>query len=464
MTRKPRAALLPCYLALYDELRPEMRDAFRPFLDAIAGGFEREGVEVVEGPICRVRDEFEQAVRGFEEAGADLLVTVHIAYSPSLESAETLARTPLPLLMLDTTMDYDFGPGVAYERRMYNHGVHGVQDLASVLRRMGRAYHIVAGHVTESDVLRRAAGIARGAYAAAQLRNTKALRLGPPFDGMGDFAVDEAVMRDALGIAVDTRGLDALVEATRAVTDADVDAECARDRDRYAVEAPDDVLRRSVRVGLGLRRMLEAGPYGGFSMNFRIFDTKEPPVNTLPFLEASKAMGRGVGFAGEGDVLTAAMVGAVARAFGRTSFVEVFCADWKGGSLYLSHMGEVSPSIAAETPRVLEMDYGLSDAENPAVLVCAPAIGPAVLVNLAPGPDDSFRLLLAPVDVLEDSTDPTMRDGVRGWIRPRMPLEPFLEQYSLAGGTHHSALVLGDHVEGLRAFASTAGLEPFVLG
>jgi L-arabinose isomerase len=464
MNRSPRIALLPCYLALYDELRPGMRDAFRPFLDAVAGGLRAAGVEVMEAPICCVRGEFEEAVRHIEAGGPDLLATLHLAYSPSLESAGALAGTQLPLLLLDTTMDYDFGPTVSYERRMYNHGVHGVQDLASVLRRMGRAYRVVAGHVTESDVLRRAAVAARGAMAARELQNTRALRLGPPFDGMGDFAVDERVMQEKLGIAVDTRGMDALVEAVQTVQEAAVADECADDRARFAVEAPDPVLERSNRVGLGLRRMLEQGPYGAFSMNFRIFDTREPPVNTLPFLEASKAMGRGIGFAGEGDVLTAAMVGAVARAFGRTSFVEVFCADWKGGSLYLSHMGEVSPGIAAETPRILEMAYGLSDAENPAVLVCAPAMGPAVLVNLAPGPDDTFQLLLAPVDVLEDSQDPTMRDGVRGWIRPRLPLETFLEAYSMAGGTHHSALVLGDATEGLRVFAESAGLKAVVLG
>jgi len=34
-------------------------------------------------------------------------------------------------------------------------------------------------------------------------------------------------------------------------------------------------------------------------------------------------------------------------------------------------------------------------------------------------------------------------EKVRGWFRPRVPLREFLKSYSLAGGTHHCALVYG---------------------
>jgi L-arabinose isomerase len=80
-------------------------------------------------------------------------------------------------------------------------------------------------------------------------------------------------------------------------------------------------------------------------------------------------------------------------------------------------------------------------------------------VNLAPGPDDTFGLIIAPVEVLGDATNPAMHERVRGWIRPACPLEEFLETYSRRGGTHHSALILGDHTEAVTAFARFAGLD-----
>ncbi|MBN1418206.1 MAG: arabinose isomerase, partial [Planctomycetes bacterium] len=180
-------------------------------------------------------------------------------------------------------------------------------------------------------------------------------------------------------------------------------------------------------------------------------------------LECSKAMARGLGYAGEGDALTASLVAVLNGAFERTTFTEIFCPDWEGNSLFLSHMGEINPAVAADRPRLCEKEFPWTGALNPAVIACAPAPGPAVLANLAPGPDDTFRLIVAPVEVLGDTKSPAMRDTVRGWIRPAGGVERFLEAFSRAGGTHHSALVIGAQAEEVAALATFAGIERVAL-
>ena len=107
MKLKPRIGLLPLFLELYDERLPAMRSRLESFLGEVVEGFEKQGVEVTKGSICRVRPEFAEAVRSFEKSEVDLIVTLHLAYSPSLESVGSLAQTPLPILILDTTMDHD---------------------------------------------------------------------------------------------------------------------------------------------------------------------------------------------------------------------------------------------------------------------------------------------------------------------------------------------------------------------
>ena len=463
MTRQPRIGLLPLYLKLYDETLPEWRKEFAPFLAAIQRGFEERGVAVTANAICCVEAEFREAIARFEQAGVDLIVGLHLAYSPSLESAGALTDTGLPLLLLDTTMDYDFGCSVSPDRIGFNHGIHGVQDLASVLRRNKRPFEIVAGHVTESDVLARAADVARAAYAAQRLRATRALRLGAPFRGMGDFAVEAAVLRRAFGVETDTAGIDDLARAITAVTSDEIAEEMRLDHAQFQVEADAETHARTTRVCLGLRRLLEHGgasgqPYSAFSMNFLIFDRADGPACAVPFLEASKAMARGIGYGGEGDVLTACLVGALGAAFGETTFTEIFCPDWKGNALYLSHMGELNPEIAAEPRRLVAFDFPFTPARNPAILACAFRPGDATLVNIVPGPDESFSLIASEVEVLGDSLDANMRNRIRAWIRPNRPLGEFLEAYSRLGGTHHSALVYGKSCEALQAFGAFAGL------
>lgn len=449
-----RIGLLPLYLKLYDEQLPEWRKVLEPFLESVAGAFTARGLEVVRTGICRVAKEFHQSLALFERKDVDCIVTLHLAYSPSLESIGALTRTRLPLVILDTTMDHAFGRDVRPERIAYNHGIHGVMDLASMLRRHGKPFQVVAGHFRKSRVIERAVTAVRAARAARCFRTTRALRIGESFRGMGDFHVKEDILRRVLGIRVKSIRPGTLKEDVRQVTSHEVEAEMARDRKQFNCRLPQDVHARSVRVGLGLRRHLEAGGYDAFSMNFLAFDQPEGELNTLPFLEASKAMARGIGYAGEGDVLTAALVGALQRGFGQTTFTEIFCPDWKGGSLFLSHMGEISPAVAAKKPIVVEKPFPFTKAKNPAVLACAPAPGPALFVNLAPGPRNTFSLLVAPVEVLGDTTRKEMRPNVRGWIRPSCGVEAFLEAYSRHGGTHHSALVLNQPVEALEAFAA----------
>ena len=49
--------------------------------------------------------------------------------------------------------------------------------------------------------------------------------------------------------------------------------------------------------------------------------------------------------------------------------------------------------------------------------------------------------------------------GVQGWMRPSLPLPEFLKEYSLAGGTHHSAMVYGNDADAIAAFGRMMGFD-----
>ena len=48
-------------------------------------------------------------------------------------------------------------------------------------------------------------------------------------------------------------------------------------------------------------------------------------------------------------------------------------------------------------------------------------------------------------------------------MRPPQGVARFLEEYSRLGGTHHSALTLGDRADAVAAFARLAGLDCAVM-
>lgn len=460
--RRPKIGLLPLYLALYDELVPEARARMDAFADTIASEFEKKGLEVARTEVCRLSAEFAAVVKSFEEVGADAIVTLHLAYSPSLESSEALARTRLPIIVLDTSPTHAYSPSQDSAELMFNHGIHGVMDMCNLLIRNGKQFQIEAGHWEKSDVLDRVAAWARAAKLASDMRSARIGRIGESFKGMGDFAISDHLM-SAIGVRTvpcDLRLLKSLVPAD---DDPDVRREIELDQAICEVEADQESQLNSARAGIAVRRWIEKEKLTGFTVNFGSVDASTG-LPTVPFLEASKAMARGLGYAGEGDVLTAALVGALASSYPDTSFTEVFCADWEGESIFINHMGEMNIALADGKPVLMKKDMPFIKPGAPALGIGRFRAGEAVFVNLAPGPEDTFTLIVAPVQMLGVEGEDKMRDLIRGWFRPAMPISDFLESYSRLGGTHHSALVYGDVADDLARFGEMMGWDVAVLG
>ena len=86
-----KIGLLPMYVEMYDRFFPQMRAQIDMFRRTIAEELGKRGLIVAAAPVCRVKREFEEAAAFFEMNGAEAIVTLHLAYSPSLESSEVLA-------------------------------------------------------------------------------------------------------------------------------------------------------------------------------------------------------------------------------------------------------------------------------------------------------------------------------------------------------------------------------------
>ena len=65
---KTKIGILPLYLELYDRAMPEVRGRIDEFLSTIVQELGARGLDVVNAPICRIKPEFEAAVKQIEDA------------------------------------------------------------------------------------------------------------------------------------------------------------------------------------------------------------------------------------------------------------------------------------------------------------------------------------------------------------------------------------------------------------
>jgi len=450
--KKTKIGLLPLYLELYDNLFPEMRNRLDTFLKHIEDLLTIHDVELRTAPVCRLEHEVKESITQFEKNSVDAIVTIHLAYSPSLEAIEPLAATKLPVILLDTTPAYSYGANQDPGELMYNHGIHGVQDLCNLLLRHGKPYIVHAGHWEKSDVIQRVISSLQSSKLSSFIRKSRIGIIGSPFPGMGDFAIPFEILKEQLSINVVSLPTEEFRALTNAVSDEEINSGILKIGQEVDTGAVDNaVLNNTIKIDIALQNWFSEEKLTGFTFNFQDI-TRGNGFPTVPFFSAGRAMASGMGYAGEGDCLTSALVGSLLTVFPETSFTEMFCPDWENETVYLSHMGEVNYNLLAGKPQFKEMNYSFSDTGNPVFIPGRFKQGEIVLTNLAPM-RDGFRLITAPAEMIAVEGEDRMTDSVHGWFKPELPLNRFLETYSELGGTHHLAVSYNASVDVLKGFA-----------
>jgi len=468
-TAKPTVGVLLTLLELYRDAHPEIPSAFRTRWESIVRELLEDRANLHFSPVAHTAEEVAAAVGACEQAECDLLLVLPMAYAASGSAREALIRSPLPLVLVSTARDATLPHDMGSDEIMANHAVHGVQDLANVLGRAGRRFQLIAGAHTDERFRERLCRAVRTSGAARVLRRGTVGRLGAPFEGMLDFAFDRSTLSKRLGLKVEEISVERFASFGRSVAEAEAAEYADWARERFQVDAglTDDELLTSAVWSLALERLVEEKSLDAISMNF--LAVAKPPsgeltvagdsAETLPFLGASRLMTRGIGYAGEGDVLTAALVAAVARTAGEATFTEMFCPDYARDEILLSHMGECNFAMAnpARPVRLVAKPFSYGDCKRPAVPVFQLRPGPVTLASLTEWPGEGFRLIATAGEIVEAPEHVNLRSPYSRVTFGR-PLPAFLEAYSEAGGTHHLALGYGDLREDLRALAGLCGI------
>ena len=457
--KKIKVGYLPFYIKLYDD-NGQDRTPLVNHMEMLISMLEERGLEVVPAEeVCRIKEEFDRAVDRFNALDVDVVITQHLAYSPSLESIGALLKLKAPIVVLDATPDYQLLAVADKQNCIDNdHGIHGVQDMCCMLKKNNIPYYICAGHALHSDVVDRTAGMCRAIAAKKAFNNVRIGSVGGSFVGMGDFLIDDERYNKDIGATIQYMTPDVTEKYLAQVTEAEIDAEIAADAEKYNVEIKNmDNYRAATKSGLAIRKWMEAEKLNCCTVNFLTLDTCGLPK--MPFIECCKILGRGLGYAGEGDVLTAGLVGALASVYPGTTFTEMFCPDWEQDVLLLSHMGESNPRYAQWKPLLTDMRFTYNSCGDTVSMFNCYRPGKVVYINLAPM-DDHYNLIITEGEMLDAGLpNGAYRRNTQGWFKPCKNLGAFLEDYSYAGGTHHSAMIYDADIAEIRAFGKMMGFN-----
>lgn len=444
---RPRIGLLALTLELYETLVPDLRQERETWLRRdLVPALEAFADVAFDQAVCR-REDVDAAVAGFEAKDADALVVVLLSYSPSVISLPALKRTRLPIIIWNTQELHEVNDSFSGADMTANHGVHGTQDLANVLLRSGVRFEYVTSHINDENATDELKDFAYAASAVHQLGALRIGLLGYPFPGMGDFAVDTTDMTARLGCDWTQLSVEEYIKRSLDATPDNVTELVAQYREKYVVadDVTDHDLDSTARAELALRGMVKDCGLGAVTYQFLAFgDDERTP--TLPFVAASRMMGEGLGFGGEGDLIAAAGTFFLNRLMWPASFTEIFTTDFGGNSLLLSHMGEMNAAMVRRDrkPALCARPTPITRTkERQLTLVTGFEPGPATLCALTLGPDGNWRLIASRMTILDFGPIESLC-APNAKIQPDGNVRDFLTAYAKAGGPHHNALCFGD--------------------
>jgi L-arabinose isomerase len=459
---RPRVGLLALTLELYETLAPDLRPGREDWLrKQVLPQLERLAEVIFTGAVYRPED-IEARVSDFQARRLDAILVILLTYSPSLNALGALQRTSLPILLWNTQELFAVEGNLNYAAMSDNHGVHGTQDLANVLLRSGVRFEYVTSHQRDEGAIERLGDYFQAAAACRRLRQARVGLLGYPFPGMGDFAVDTAHLAATLGCRVVPLALEQLILQAQNAPAERVGALASEYRREYDV-APDvreEDLQATARMELAMRAIVEAHRLDAMSYQFLALG-EDPRSPTVPFVAASRLMAEGVGFGGEGDVISAAGTSFLNWLQNPASFAEMFTIDFAGNAVLMSHMGEANVAMARRDRKVpLRARRSPITRTRGGQLALATSFepGPATLASLTQGAGGRWRLITSAMTIpdfgpLEGLEVPHFK------LAPRRDVREFLTDYALAGGPHHLAVCFGDARRRVRFAASILGAD-----
>jgi L-arabinose isomerase len=348
-----------------------------------------------------------------------------------------------------------------------NQAAHGDREHGHIQARLNLSRKVVAGHVSDPEVMSRIGHWMRAAIGWDEAQNLKLARFG---DNMRYVAVtdgDKTSAQITLGVSIEAYGVNELCAAVDRVTEESITALVAEYEELYEV-SPELIkggerhnsLRYQAAIEIALEKFLVDGGFTAFTTNFEDLGT----LKQLPGLAVQRLMAKGYGFGGEGDWKTSALLRIIKSMThglsGGSSFMEDYTYHFGPGEPKVlgAHMLEVCPTITDQKPKCEIHPLGIGGKEDPVRLVfnAAPATGCVVgLMDLG----GRFRIVSNDIEVVKPDRELKKLPVASAVWKPKPTLSTSAESWIYAGGSHHTVLSTSLELETLKDFATILNIE-----
>ena len=435
---------------------PELIEKLKILVARAVGSFADTQVSFEISEIVSTESQITQTCHALEQSGVSLLVFALSPYCPSalVESAIRQSRIPILLWPIQSvvTVSQSFMP----EDMRLSHGVHAVQDIANILRKNHLSFGVMHHHHEMPGFKDEFMSWIRASAALNAFVQSSPIQIGGAFEHMLDLQIGNDVFLNKLNLKAVCisagQCLGRLEQVSKQQIETTIDA--YKQLFNVSEDVTPQLLEKTARSDIALRNMLAENKSMACGINF-VEICNHPYITDAMHVPASVLLSENIGYAAEGDWVTASFTHALQRTLDNVSFSEIFTVGYSDNIVMLRHFGEGNISMARSKPKIKRVVF--KDKINAEFLITDFEFQPGqyTLVNLNSDPDGQGQLITIEGEIT-DIHLPNI-SGPRAVFSPNMDIKLLLDAYAYNGGSHHLVLADGKQTEFIKKLARLAG-------
>lgn len=469
MTTTCKVGLMGIGLDTYWPQFPELKPKLERNQARIHEELKSDGVTVVDVGILDKQEQALPIASAFRQQEIDLLFVNISTYALSQIVLPVLQQTKVPVVLLNlspyASIDFDQFNGLPTREQRTGAWLELCQscvapELASVLYRANIPFQLISGHLDDPEAWKEAKSLIKATMVAKSLRHTKLGLIGNYYSGMLDVYSDITQLSGFIGHQNQLLEFGLIKKYRNECSDSAIQHKITEFQETFNVspECSAFEMERAAKTSLALDRLVAEHGLGSIAYYFEGQGDEEYldlVTSLIPGL--TLLTGKNVPCAGEFEVKNALAMKIMDLMGSGGSFSEFYAIDYQKDIVLLGHDGPAHFAIADGKVGLVPLGVYHGKPGKGLSIQMRVKPGPITMLSVCQGFDGKVFFLYAEGEAIHG---PTFQIGnTNSQYKFSIGAKSFINQWSLAGPSHHCAIGTGHQGQVIEQLAKLLGIS-----